>query len=647
MTNAIRPFLLLFAVVAGLWITAADAHAHGGNFRSGGGGGGLARQPIPGEDDDPPERVVTERIGWLAGDWQVWWRLNRHALLPDKRSVRRRAGGGTTGSGLFEMGDAGTAGLDAWERALRVGALDRAVPYLLELVDVRAKTRPQMVAAGLIALGRIARDKTAIKELRRYAADESRILEVRESAVLGLGLLRRSDRSEQLDAATLTSLRRFLFEIFDDKDAPTRVRAFAIIAISLLSDQPYREDAVHRDGRRVTQALWQRLQRRYPSSELQVALLTALGRQPRDGVPSGVFLGLRAIASGKPFQNRRWDGLRRSHAMAAYARLDGPAWLPMALWAMRGTHDHVAVRAASAIAVAQRAPDLDTQERFRAARSIRRSQVREPHWFVRGLGQIASAFLLREDLRRGRKELLDELKVGHYLCTQTFDGRSLTRPFSALAAGISVYDVEPRNKETAVYIKRVRKELAKGLKRGRGSDQVLGAWAVALGLSGARGALEPLLDIVNDDKRGHGLRGHAAVALAHIGLDTPEVVDALHEAARERISPDVHLRAVEALALLAPPDTTERLLRQMANTKTRGAVAVVAGAIGSFGDPSAAKRLIEMATDDERPLIVRTMCVVALGLIFDPEPRPSRVHLTTHANYPSRTSSLSQAYNIM
>ncbi len=39
--------------------------------------------------------------------------------------------------------------------------------------------------------------------------------------------------------------------------------------------------------------------------------------------------------------------------------------------------------------------------------------------------------------------------------------------------------------------------------------------------------------------------------------------------------------------------------------------------------------------------------IVALGLIFDPEARPSRVRLTTHANYPARTPSLTQIFNIM
>ena len=45
--------------------------------------------------------------------------------------------------------------------------------------------------------------------------------------------------------------------------------------LGMLADQPYPDTLLDRDGRRVTQALWGRLCRRYPAAELPVALLTA------------------------------------------------------------------------------------------------------------------------------------------------------------------------------------------------------------------------------------------------------------------------------------------------------------------------------------------------------------------------------------
>ena len=58
------------------------------------------------------------------------------------------------------------------------------------------------------------------------------------------------------------------------------------------------------------------------------------------------------------------------------------------------------------------------------------------------------------------------------------------------------------------------------------------------------------------------------------------------------------------------------------------------------------KSYVALAGDPVEGLNVRIMAVVALGLIHDPEPRPSRTLVTSHANYPSRTPALTQLYNI-
>ncbi len=630
--------LLLVAVFA-----ADAAWAHGGNFRESGPQGPGVDTP----DVAPKVRrpTTTENATWIAGDWQTWWSLNRDAFLPDKRTVRRRALR-TAASSLFGVGRVESSGLTRWERALEQGAVEIALPYLFEVLDPATPQDDRMIAAALLALGRIARDAAAVAVLKRYAADADQRMEVRESAVLALGLVRRSDRAAQLPAATLTAIRAFLIALFDEKDAPTRVRAFAIYSLGLLADQPYPDTLLQRDGRRVTQVLWERLRRRYAAAELPVALLTALGMQPRPGVPSGVLQGLRSIATDKPFRGRRWDAMRRSHALSAYARLDGPDWLSIVLWVLRGTREHVAVRAAAAIALNRRAPDLDDDDRGLAARSLYKSIPREAHWFAAGLEQIALAALLREDLLAGQTRLVETYRVARYLQRQAVRGRSMTRPYAALALGVACYGLEPVNRACAETLKDLRAALTKGLRHGRGSDEVLGAYAVGLGLAKADGAHSLLLDVLRDRKRSARLRGHCAVTLALLGRDTPLLRAALHKAAEERVSPFVHRGAVRALALLAAPETARKLLDQLETTRSRFAVGVVAGALGRFGDPAAARPLVRMAKDKVEGLRVRLMSVVALGLIFDPEPRPSRVRFTTDANYPSRTPALGQVFNI-
>nr|MDJ0522211.1 HEAT repeat domain-containing protein [Planctomycetota bacterium] len=219
--------------------------------------------------------------------------------------------------------------------------------------------------------------------------------------------------------------------------------------------------------------------------------------------------------------------------------------------------------------------------------------------------------------------------------------------YAALGLGLACYGLEPSTRASAELLKSMRAALAKGLRHGRGSDEVLGAYAVGLGLAQAESAHSVLLGILRDRKRSASLRGHCAVTLGHLGRDTPQLREALHKAADERVSPSVHTGAVRALALLASPDTTDRLLKQLETTRSRYAVGVVAAALGRFGDPQAARTLVRIARDKIEAMRVRLMSVVALGLIFDPEARPSRVLMTTHANYPSRTGALAQVFNIM
>ena len=63
----------------------------------------------------------------------------------------------------------------------------------------------------------------------------------------------------------------------------------------------------------------------------------------------------------------------------------------------------------------------------------------------------------------------------------------------------------------------------------------------------------------------------------------------------------------------------------------------VALALGRLGDPKACDRLVLLAKNQDAGLRVRTMAVVALGLVFDPESPPSRARLRTFANYFSLT----------
>ena len=69
-------------------------------------------------------------------------------------------------------------------------------------------------------------------------------------------------------------------------------------------------------------------------------------------------------------------------------------------------------------------------------------------------------------------------------------------------------------------------------------------------------------------------------------------------------------------------------------------------ALGRLGDLQAIPDLLAYAKDDSITEMAQALAVVALGLLTDPEPRPSILKLTKDANYPAATAVLFSAYAI-
>lgn len=657
----IRRALLLACVPAVIVLLAGVAFAHGGNFRAPGNPGQgnpgapptpRAAPPVPVFTPPTPVPTPCGRLPktsiWRPGDWQVWWQLNLEAHLPVPGS-QESLGVTTPSDGLFRVGRTTTSeATPMWDRRAEHGASSLALPFLLDLLDRRRRTPEALVATALIAVGRIAREKAPIELIQCWALDTKASLEVRESAILGLGLLRRTEPARQFPAVELGAIRRFLIEFFDDEDQPMRLRAFAILSLAFLADQPYPDAAIERDGRLVTRALWRRLRGKYASRDLTIALFTALGHQPARGVPSGVREGLEAIARGRSLWRRKWDAMERSHALAAFARLGGPGCVDALLRTLQSTREHDAVQSAALIGIALNAPALTAQERVETVRTLRGLLTSDRHWLVRGLGHLAMGEFLGADLRAGSHEVLRQTDVLRFLEREAREGSTSTRPFSPVALGLAAHRVGRSSRPIASALDDIRKTLAWGLKRARGSDEIIGAYAVGAGLAKAQNACPLLLDILEDGNRMPCLRGHCALALGQLGRSTEDVVTSLRAATRERVSPFVHLQAVRALVLLDAEGICGELLSQLrGKSPSRPALAAVAVALGRIRAPGAASTLLDLARNEKASLYVRVAAVMALGLTFEPESRPSRVLLTTHANYPSLTWSLAQVFNIV
>ena len=114
-------------------------------------------------------------------------------------------------------------------------------------------------------------------------------------------------------------------------------------------------------------------------------------------------------------------------------------------------------------------------------------------------------------------------------------------------------------------------------------------------------------------------------------------------------APPRELRAQAALgiALLGSGRASTQLLRQLRTGKTELLLAQVTIALGRLGELSAVHPLLEHASDEMRSELAQSLGVVALGLLVDPEPRPSLLRLTWSSFYTARTASLEEAFTIL
>ncbi len=646
---------VLLSVVALSAVFTASAWAHGGNFKGGnpvapGNGAGPPAPGVPTPVTTGPGSPNRGRgngnLFWLDDGWQAWWMLNAAALLPERTA---RTTTTNTSEGLFDLGRPGPGSLGEAELLRQRIVSKEVLPLLLRIVDPLERSDPGLVATALIAIGRVSTgDEMAVRLLKRFVLDKTQPLEVHESAVLGLGLMRRTDPAERLPQGVLDDLRSFLLGTFDDKKASTRVRAFSMYAIALLSDQPYRDVPAERHGRQMTRSLWRRMYQKFPAADLRIALLTAMSMQPQEGVPQGVRHALRQIIVRKSSMGRRWDGFQRSHALTALARLErGPNCNTTLFHVLGKSREHVAVRGAAAIALGERAERMVPAARLAAIDALQASIKKEPNVTARGLTLIAMGQLLGADLRAESTLVLVGSRAARFLQNEAYKGSTRLRPYASIALGLACRDVRPFGREAIEFQRASVKLLHKGLTRGRGPDEDVGAYAAALGLTRSEVPMKDMLEIAQHRGSSGVLRSHCALGLGLMGKPRENIVNALRRLLDERLSGAVFLGAVKALAMLGVDGTAETLERQLRLTRSLGGQAAIAAGLGRLRDARTVPSLIELAEDDGRNTYLRSMAVVALGLICDPEPVESRARLTAGANYPARSASLQQLFNIM
>jgi len=572
--------------------------------------------------------------------WQTWWTLNRLTLLPDRTDALRFA--------VITPGEDGAVGdlKSGWSQRRALLGQRHVVPLLLRLIDPKVRSRPDVVAASLLALGKVGSGRSIPEVIAPYLLDDHAPAIVRESAALALGLLARSDPTLQQDGPVLDKVRDQLFEAIDGKYAEEQTRCFAALALGLLGNQPFSEPYA-KDGRLVIRAIWTRLENTEGHQDLAIAYLTALGMQPAAGFPDAVREGLRQMVAGRHVLGRRWDLNERSHALTAALRLHGPASHALLVRTLARPREANEIRRAAFIAIDEHAELMTPQEREEIARLTRDALRKSRDPLTTGLGHIALGSLLGADLREGSDEVFLKTQTAHELIAETVNGPTPTRGFSTLALALAMRDVHATQSDVHEFLADGARALVKGLEGGRGDDRLRAAYAVAIGVALVEEGHDALLAVIEDRHADPELRGHAAVAIGQLGKQSPEAQRALFAALAQRRDAELRRQAALGLALLGGRLVSTQLLRELETGKTEQLLAQVVIALGRLGDLEALGPLTAYASDTKRSELAQALGVAALGMITDPQPRPTLQRLTQHANYPARTPSLQEAFSIL
>jgi hypothetical protein len=558
--------------------------------------------------------------------WSTWWAFNRLGYLPGRSDLERRRSATTTPRDAAAPAE-----------QLRAEAARRVVVPLLLRTLAEGEAGPQVRAASLLALAKASNDALSIASIDRHLRTAQPEAVVEEAAALAAGLLRRSAPSLQATAEDLDPLRERLLTLLDDDGRRWRTRAFSALALGLLGDQPGGGPRSH-DGARIARALWQRLEDGPSPTELEVAILTALGMQPLACTPTRVREGLRDIVIGRRVGRRTWLASERAHALTALARLRVPGWSGWALRSVLSSRMPTAVREAAFLALGAGAADLDADARHEIAGLFGKavSRARDPH--TRGLAWIAAGRLLAAERRDGITVLADHRDVGRDLQRAAQSAPAEERAFAVLGLALA-----QRGAPDAATLGMLRDRL----ERDPAGPAYRGVYAVALLLLDGKAAGPDLLRVLKDDGADPGVRSLCALALGVLGDADEATRRALATAVYDRGFPELAGEAALALSMLPQGSEAVLLAGRLDDRGPEHLRARLAVALGRLADLRAVDDLVSVARSVARSDETRALAIASLGLLVDPEPVPSLFRLTQDANYPARTDALHEAFTIL
>ena len=578
----------------------------------------------PGSGTGPARAGQTGPRGQAVEDdltrWVYWWEFNKDPFINLKRAVR--TGVTSTGSDTFYMGgerrDVSTETLAPSREQIRRDLLpgltralaasddreivtacmialakvgEEASQGVVTLIEPHLASHDQMVreTAGL-ALGisglpdalpvlvELVQDSQAGRDATKRSRVDDR---TRSFASYGLGLLAEASSNLDLKRTVLNALRPIL-ETPADHDRNLKVAA--IQGLRLLRPGQGGEDL----RTEALDCLW-----RYYEADLGVG-----ERLVQAHVPSAIA-ALATVDGGSRYIDRlvadlAIDGPRRSNEFAQSAATAlGQMCTP--------EKQHAAARAALRAYATQ---GQDQQARYFA---------------LMALGQIGG------------------LEGRDFLLLRLAKGRTLDRPWAALALGVMQFEVRavPGSSPDALVARALHDVV-----RTEKSDEVLGAAAIALGLSHHLDAADDLRALLAKYRKRDEFAGYLCVALAlmedHASKEA--IRDVLATSVRR---PDLMKQAAVALGKLGDKEVAGELAGALAAPdRNLARLAAVSAALGAIGDRHSIQPLLAMLFDPSLTDMSRAFAAVALGGIADRRIQPWNSPISCGLNYRAAVETL-------
>jgi HEAT repeat protein len=513
--------------------------------------------------------------------WETWWAHNKEFFL--RLAEQMRVEDGPTSRGLSGEKPKGSESPQAVRARLDDAVRESLVPVFIEALDDESF---EVRTSAAIALGKTG-SKDGAKALRE-ASVKDKHKDVRDSAVLGLGLLG--------NAGDIP----FLFKVLRDEKQNQRHRSFAAFALGLIGG----EDAA------TALLLFAEGEPDKPS--------TFAHEQPPLIASTFVAMGLtgdpRVLPSLRDaLANPKFDDNVRAFVVLSLGRMKDRESLGE-IGRMLVVEKDAGLRRSAAIALGKIATAADKG----AVDALVAEAKGAPDEMVRQFSAISLGGIADAAIKARLEKLFD-------------DASAAGRPFLALSMAIA-HDAAA----APILREALRKETDESTKA---------SYCISLALLGDQEAA-PLMEKQVEDRGRIWLQGYAAVALGM--LHHGQSADMLNARLVTETDPRLRANLSVALGLMHDPRAKTFLvntLRQKdATIYERGGAAM---AMGVLRMDEAATDIVEVYRNKKEQDMVRAFAVVSLGLLADPSPVPKLARFSIDDNYTLSVDPLNEVLTIL